>query len=323
MTDDDGLICAYLLDGRGGAQEMGWAEVGVWKAEDGILWLHLDRTGPACGAWLKESGLDSPTVEALLAEETRPRSLSTQHGLLAILRGVNLNPGADPEDMVALRIHVEDHRVITVRARRVMAVNDLREQLAAGRGPKGPGDFLVRVAGRLVDRMGSVVDDIGDVVDAVEDDLLTHESREIRHKLRTLRQQAIRLRRHLAPQRDALARVQFEEFPWFDGAHKARFREVADRVTHYVEELDEARERAAVVQDELMNRLAERMNKTMYLLTVVASVLLPLGFITGLLGVNVGGIPGSEYKWAFAILCLVLAVLVTVQVWLFRRFKWI
>jgi zinc transporter len=215
MTDDDGLICAYLLDGRGGAREMGWPEVGAWKAEDGILWLHLDRTGTVSHTWLKEkSGLDLTTVEALLAEETRPRSLATRDGLLAILRGVNLNPGADPEDMVALRIHVEDHRVITVRARKVMAVNDLREQLAAGRGPKGPGDFLVRVAGRLVDRMGSVVDDISDVVDAVEDDLLTNESREIRYKLRTLRQQAIRLRRHLAPQRDALARVQFEEFTW-------------------------------------------------------------------------------------------------------------
>ena len=109
----------------------------------------------------------------------------------------------------------------------------------------------------------------------------------------------------------------------FKNRHLARLREVADDITRQVESLDAARERAAVVQDELMNRMSEQINKNMYVLSVIAGVFLPLGFVTGLLGVNVDGIPGDETPWAFAALCGLMLALVLFEVWLFRRFKWI
>ena len=77
------------------------------------------------------------------------------------------------------------------------------------------------------------------------------------------------------------------------------------------------------MQDELTNRLSEQMNRTMYLLTIVASIFLPLGFITGLLGVNVGGIPGTEEPMGFLALCGLLLLLGLVEYWLFKRLKWI
>ncbi len=109
----------------------------------------------------------------------------------------------------------------------------------------------------------------------------------------------------------------------FKNRHLARLREVADDITRQVESLDAARERAAVVQDELMNRMSEQINKNMYVLSVIAGVFLPLGFVTGLLGVNVDGIPGDDTPWAFAALCGLMLALVLFEVWLFRRFKWI
>ena len=101
---------------------------------------------------------------------------------------------------------------------------------------------------------------------------------------------------------------------------KAQLREVTDRVTRYVEDLDSIRERAAVIQDELMNRLSDQMNRNMYLLTIVASVILPLGFVTGLLGINVDGIPGSENTpWAFAAVCVAM---MAAEIWFLRRRRW-
>jgi zinc transporter len=271
----------------------------------------------------RESSLEPDAAEAMLAEETRPRSISFKDGMLVILRGVNLNPGSDPEDMVALRVWIEKNRVISVRARRLMAVQDLRDTLDAGRGPKDCGELLVGIANRLVDRMGPVVDDMGDVVDGLENELLISESRDIRMKLRELRREAIGLRRHLAPQRDALSRLQQDEQPWLEAPHRRRLRETADRVLRIVEELDELRERAAIIQDELMNRLSEQMNRTMYVLTVVASVLLPLSFLTGLLGINVGGIPWAENNLGFLIVVIVLVVVGMLQLLIFRRLKWL
>jgi len=324
MTEQQGLVAASILDGRGGGREVGWPEIEAWTPDRGVLWVHLHRGAEDANAWLRQdSGLDPLVVDALLAEETRPRTVAVGRGLLVILRGVNLNPGADPEDMVSLRMWIDAERIVSVRLRRLMAVQDIRERLAQGSGPEAPGDFLVDIATRLVERMGPVIDDLDDRTDELEDRMLTGEGREIRHTLAGIRHQAIALRRYLAPQRDATARLQSEDQPWIDVREKARLREVTDRVVRYIEDLDSVRERAAVIQDELASRLSEQMNRTMYHLTVVASIMLPLGFLTGLLGINVGGIPGTETPWAFAAVCAILAAVVTVQVVLFRRLRWL
>jgi len=97
---------------------------------------------------------------------------------------------------------------------------------------------------------------------------------------------------------------------------------VYDRLPRYIEDLDAARERAAVTQEELVSRLSEQMDKRMYVLSIVAAIFLPLGFLTGLLGINVGGIPGAEYKAGFAIFCLLLVGLIIAEVIIFKKKKW-
>src|SRR4029077_18341663 len=132
------------------------------------------------------------------------------------------------------------------------------------------------------------------------------------------RRRAIALRRFLAPQREALGKLAAIGLPWLSPAHRARIGEVADRMTRTVEELDAARDRAAVTQEELGSRVAEATNKRLYVLSIFASVLLPLGSVCSLLGVNLGGVPLTHSDWAFWALCGVFAVGVYLQLWLFK-----
>ncbi|MGB5259388.1 MAG: CorA family divalent cation transporter [Gammaproteobacteria bacterium] len=148
------------------------------------------------------------------------------------------------------------------------------------------------------------------------------ESYELRPKIADLRRHAIGLRRYLAPQREAVARLFSEKVEWLSEMDRLRLRESADRTTRPIEDLDLARERAVVVQEELISRLSEKMDRTMYVLSMVAAIFLPLGFLTGLLEVNIAGIPGTGYKGAFVIFCVVLVLMVIVQVWLFKHKKW-
>jgi len=323
MKQQHGLIHAFVLDGHGGGRQIGWDEVRSWKPGDGAIWVHLDRTVRTSQKWLQsQAHLDPLVCEALLQEETRPRSLPINEGLLVILRGVNLNPGADPEDMVSIRMWIDAERVISLRRYRVMAADDLRKQLVVGTGPTSPGDFLVRIADRLMDRMGAVIADIEDQADDLEEKVVTAQSHELRSALSDLRRQAIGLRRHIGPQRDVMSRLQSEQVSWLTPSLRAQLREIADRVMRYAEDLDAVREHAAVTHEELTSRLSEQMNKNMYVLSLVAAVFLPLGLLTGLLGINVGGIPGAEYHWSFLIVCVGLGVLATIQIILFRRMRW-
>lgn len=324
MADEDGLVSAYLFDGRGGANELHWNDVRRWTPEVGTLWVHLDYAHPRALRWLTEdSGVDPAVVAVLTAEETRPRSMATRGGLLVVLRGVNLNPGADADDMVALRMWVEERRIITTRHRYVKAIEAVRTSLGAGEGPETSSAFLVEVADGLTGRIGAVLSDLDDRVDALDDEVLTDESYELRTKLGAIRRETVRLRRYLAPQRDAVAHLQSERVAWLDDVSRVHLREIADRTTRYVEDLDSARDRAAVTQDELNSRLSERMNRTMYMLSIVAGIFLPLGLLTGLLGINVGGIPGTQNSFAFLIVCGLLVGVAIVQVVLFKRMHWL
>lgn len=323
MDHINGLVVAYLLDAKGGGRSIGWEEVRQWSPEQGILWAHFDRTIEQTVSYLQEeSNLEPIVVEALLEQETRPRAVQTSQGLLVVLRGVNMNPGADPEDMVAIRIWVDDKRIISVRRRKLLSITDMRNKIDSGNGPVSVGEFLVDLSDCMVDRMSAVIEDIDDAVDDLEEKVITLESYQLRSRIAQIRREAISLRRYLAPQRDAISRLYNEKVEWLNDRDRMRLREIADRTTRFVEDLDSARERAAVTQEELMGRLSEQMDKRMYLLSLVAAVFLPLGFLTGLLGINVGGIPGAEFQWAFAIVTVSMVVLVAIQVVVFKTKKW-
>lgn len=323
MSDQDGLICAYVLDGVGGGRALHWPDLAPMP-QAGFTWVHLHLEGAQTRDWLREkSGLPELVVEALTYDEVRPRCTPIGEGLLVNLRGVNLNPGADPEDMVAVRVYIDAGRAITVRRRRMMAVNDIRERLAARAGPCDASDFLVELATRLVERMGPVIADLDDAIDALEGRAIDEAASGLRAELWDLRRTAIELRRYIAPQRDAMTRLVSERVVWIDAAGGQRLREVADRITRYVEDLDAARERAAIIQDELTTRLAETMNRNMYVLSVIAAIFLPLSLLTGLLGINVGGIPGVEWEWAFWIVTAGIVLIGLVGYLLLRRLRWV
>ena len=321
--NESGLVHAYLLDGTGGGRRLELAELASWTPEQGVLWTHFDYSDEDARQWLRNSaGLDELVVAALLTEETRPRATLIGNGVLVALRGINLNPGAEPDDMVSVRLWLDNERIISSRKRVLLSVSDIAEQLDAGKGPVDTPDFLVSLADRIVWRMSDTVDQCEDQVAGLEEQVLDEGHTALRFDLASLRRQTIALRRYLAPQRDAFAKLIIEKIAWLDDDSRLRLREVSDRLIRHIEDLDAVRERAAVTQEELLSRLSDQMNTRMYVLSVVAAIFLPLGFLTGLLGINVGGIPGSENPWAFLLFLLFLGVVVLAQVLWFRHKKW-
>ena len=224
--------------------------------------------------------------------------------------------------MVSIRLWIDNERIISTQKRVLLSVSDIAEQLDSGKGPADTSDFLVTLADRIVWRMSDTVDQCEDRVAYLEEQVLDEGHGSLRFDLATLRRQTITLRRYLAPQRDAFAKLVTEKIAWLDDDDRLRLREVSDRLIRNIEDLDAVRERAAVTQEELLSRLSDQMNTRMYVLSVVAAIFLPLGFLTGLLGINVGGIPGTENPWAFLIFLLFIIVIFVGQMLWFRSKKW-
>lgn len=328
FDESGGLILGVRLPGGAtefGDRRRGWDGLGPSEA-GGPLWVHLDRTKERAQAWLRtEAGLDPVVAESLLAEETRPRAQAFGDGLLVILRGINMNPGAEPDELISIRMWLEKGRIITLRQYRFAAVAEIRARAQEGKAPATAGAFLTAIAAGLTTRMGPSILNLEEMLDDIEDEMLVRESDNDgrRSQLATIRRQAIAYRRHLVPQRDALGALVNGQQSLLSARDQVELRVWLDQTTRACEALEELRDRAAVTQEEMRARHDARVGRTVYLLTIVATVMLPLGFVTGLFGINVGGLPLTNSNWGFAVLCVVMVLIAAAQVWWFRKKRWL
>ena len=319
-TEDRAFSIAVLLDGKGGARAMSDAEVAGWTPDQGLLWVDRNLANELAKRWLEgESGIDPAVVAILLAVETRPRSLATGDGLIVVMRGINMNPGAVPDDMVGVRMWLQSQLIVTSRRRRVLSVEDVLDDLSRGQGPDTPGQFLVELTSRLATRIEAAVENIEDLVESIGEQLTSGDVAGIRSDLSAVRRQAAAIRRHLSPQREAIDRLARNPGGLLSNQEVFDLREEGDHLTRHIEDLELARENALVTQEELMNRIAQEQNSRMYLLSVIAAIFLPLTFVTGLLGMNVAGLPGTENPQGFFISAVVM---VGLGVALGIYFKW-
>ncbi|HYQ37511.1 MAG TPA: CorA family divalent cation transporter [Pseudomonas sp.] len=325
--DELGLVYGFVLDGEGAVRRIQRNELEVLDLRpQESLWLHWDRSVDQARHWLRESsGLNEFACNLLLEEATRPRLVLLGGGrLLLFLRGVNLNPGAAPEDMVALRIYADARQVISLRLRPVKAAGALCDALECGSGPQTVSEIMLFLAQALTEGVDSLVSALAQQLDDLEDELEQNEHAvPDRHLLLALRRRAASLRRYLAPQRDIYAQLARSPLPWFVGRAADYWGELHNGLTRNLEELELARERVSLLQEAEHRRVTERMNRTMYLLGIITGFFMPMSFVTGLLGINLGGIPGAGHPHGFFIACLLIAGMAVFQWWLFRRMRWL
>ena len=324
MTEDY-IMYAYEMDGKGGGIPLQGDDIAKKIKEDVLAWVHFDVNQPQTRDWLEReaSYLDPLILDALMAEETRPRVTEYPEGFLVILRGVNLNENAEEEDMISIRMWIDQHRIISLRKRKLRAVQTMRERLESGAGPKNSADFLVMLLSGLINTLEPVVLKLEDDVDAMEESLIKALDKDSRRIINDIRHKTIILRRYISPQKEAVAQLKNTNVPWMDSKHNRQIQENLDKITRYVEDLDSVRDRSQVIKDELANILSDRMNKNLYVLSLIAALFLPLGFLTGLLGINVGGMPGVDSDMAFTIVCVICGVVFVFEYLLFRFLRWI
>ncbi|SDL92501.1 zinc transporter [Modicisalibacter muralis] len=321
---ESAFVTAYRLDGLGGGKILDGAELHrAWNTDESPLWLHLDFRHDDVTDYLHSlAGLSEAVIEALLEADTRPRVARFGRGIVTTLRGINFNPGAAPEDLISLRVWMTPKRLITLRRRPLHAVNVVRERIDSGEGALSVPDLVAWLAETLVDQVGDVSHQLDERLAALEDAQLAYSHSLNADDLTRIRRPLITLRRFMGPQRDCLS--QLAQGPvWLDEETKVSLRESANQLSRYVEDFNAMQERALILQEQLWSEHNEQLNRRMYMLAIVTTVFLPLSFLTGLLGVNVGGIPGADSPYGFAAFVgITLVVGVSVMALLKRKHWW-
>lgn len=321
---DDSLICAFQVSPQGKAKQLNGEQLSVSPNSKGWTWIHLERTSVETKTWLTQDNNIPPTaVSSLLAEETRPGIKAFADGYVINLRGINLNSSEPDEDLVAVRLWVTPGRVISLRRYKLMAVQDLRDKYENGTGPASIGAFIAALCNGLAQRISGRLNSIEDSLDELEELSIERPNAQDRSALMDIRRKSIPLKRFLTPQRDALEELSRLDVKWLSQIDRENIRESFHHLSRIIELLDAIRERATLLHEEMANRNVEIANNNTYVLTIVAAIFLPLGFLTGLLGINVGGVPGMDNPWSFIIVCILMLVIGILEIIILKWLKWI
>lgn len=292
-------------------------------SEQDIHWYHFDYTAESTNQWLDEQSFSNNVIsDSLLGDESRPRVSKVNGGVLMSFRGVNLSHNASPEDMVSIRLFVNKNTIISTRRRTLTSVREIVTELETQQGPTSIERFLVSLITKLTYHMSQTVNEIEDKVADLEELALDNIEKVEPAMLAEARRQIIMLRRHFAPQRDAIKQLEsMKELIPSSGLRDELSHEY-DNTQRMTEELTSLSERASLINEAISSHSAEQANKRMYVLSMITAIFLPLGFITGLLGINVGGMPGSDYELAFWWVVGFIVIMAFFQWFFFKRSKW-
>ncbi|TNF15541.1 MAG: zinc transporter ZntB [Rhodobacteraceae bacterium] len=307
------ILFSHVLTGAPDPE--GPSDIVAALRDERLAWAHLDGTHPQAQRWIREEldYLDPQAVEALLDVDTRPRMSVVGEGILVILRAINFNEGEDPEDMVSLRMYLDRERILTISRKRVRAIERMNQILHDGGGPSDPGTFLVRLTEDIVSSIGNFQRELDEQAETLEDQVYSGQADHMRQDVLELRLKVIAARRYILPQRDALLRVSQAESPVIDEVTQREIEEETLKMTRIAEDMDELRDQAQVLREELSSQLSDRVNRNTFVLSVVSAIFLPLGFLTGLFGVNLGGMPGLTSASAFTYLVITCVLIVVGQ----------
>lgn len=319
------LLDSFHIDEEGIVKDRADLPIELYDKSVGYGWVHLDGTSSEAKLWLrKNSGIDEIWVDALLATETRPRLVKIDNDTIFInLRGINSFNKEEPEDMISIRLYITKHQIISVKLRNLKAITKIKMDFDSSRVPRTTFEFLLTLIEHINEEIESTIADIYEVIDDLEEMVLIEHDKDFRQNVIDVRRQVIIFRRYFFPNLDALQQLaSIESFFASGNDNASNLSESCHKMTRFIEEIVSIRERAQVIHEELNNHLTERLSASTNKLSAIATIFLPMSFVTGLFGMNLAGIPGANNDKSFTIFCICTCVALIVQFVVLKWHKW-
>lgn len=289
-----------------------------------LLWVDILAPTKAGTDRLKRLFKFHPlALSDLLNDEVRPKNETYGPVLFTVFRALNLNPGADALDAVNLNMFLTDRFLVTTHSQPLRSVRNVLERVERDKSVLENGTAYVYylLLDGVVDRYLELMDQMEDEIEELEDRIFGEDVDSVQESIFDLKKQLAKLRHRILPERDVLASLIRGDFPQIDEATRIHLRDVYDHIVRARDILEAQRDLLNSLRESYMTQLSHRMNEVMRLLSIIATVMLPLGFIAGVFGMNFDKIPMQHWENGFWALMVMMAVLVVAIVAIFKRFR--
>lgn len=323
-AEDSGLICGYLFRPGEPARELTPAALAQPLAESdsgSFAWLHFNLANMGAQRWLQgQAGLSAAFHEALRQNLRSTRIERDEQALVAVLNDVQFRFALEAADVATLWLSVDRRLIVTARHSALRSVDRLRLAIRRGEPIGSTVEVLERLLRAQAGVLEEIVRDLTPQVDGTEDQLLRGRVQATRAGLSAQRRLLVRLQRLLAPEPASLFRLLQHPPEWITGAETQQLREASEELSVALQDMAALQERIKLLQEELGAMLNERTGRSLFVLTVVTVLALPINILAGLFGMNVGGVPLAAHPHGFWLVAgLVLAFTAGAAWWGLRR----
>jgi len=322
-SDKNGLVWGYLFQAEQPPREMDSDAVAEWlrafnpPPPGSFVWLHFALSNVASERWLR-THLDLPDTfyDSMRDNVGSTRLEQDGDALVAVVHDLVFKFTFDPSAVSTVCLCIDPRLFISARLRPLRSLDRLRGAVKSGQSFRSPAELLAQL---LQDQAGVLVDIVresGARSDLIEDSLLENRVPVSRRELASLRRALVRLQRLLAPEPAALFRLLNRPPAWIAGDDFEDLRQAAEEFSAAVSDSAALVERIKILQEELVATTNEQTSRTLFTLTIVTVLALPINLVAGLFGMNVGGIPLGENLHGFSLIVAALAVLTGLLAWL-------
>lgn len=320
--DESGLVCGFCFS-PGQAPEPVDAERGLSlarEAAEGFVWLHFNLSHAAAQRWIeRRAGLPDEFHEALASGASSTRIERTDEALVAVINDVNFDFDFEATDLATLWIGVTERLVVTARRQPLRSIDRLRDTVRGGERLRSSAELLERLMRAQADVLVDIVRVVTARVDDIEDELLAARRRTRRARLGAMRRLLVRLQRLLAPEPAALFRLLQHPPAWMAAADVQDLRQSTEEFSVSLRDMASLQERIKLLQEEIAASVNEDNNRSLFVLTVVTVLALPINILAGLFGMNVGGVPWGDSPHGFWIVVgIVITFTAVAAAWAFR-----
>ena len=291
---------------------------------EAIIWVDLDGRATDSVEWLKnESGLPDQVIVRLLEQSTLNHHENFDDGLLLRFHTQKISAATGENDSTSVGLWFERDRVISICSEPIPALETLKTKVSPHQGSWAPLEILTCLINSHISELESLIVTVSEETDELEEQILESIDDTNASQLDIVRRTTIRVRRQLLALRNLLVFILSDQSLSIGDDDRPAIESVTERVRNYLEILEGCHERAHLLRDQIESQMNARLNQITYNLTIVATVFLPLSFLTGLLGMNVAGIPDEHDPQGFIIVCTAM-VLIAMGSWIFLRWrKWV
>lgn len=295
---------------------------------DSVTWLNIEGLSDIAliEGLGKQFNIHPLILEDILNTHQRPKVDEYDDCLFLVAKVIQLNKDTNIVDYQQISILLFDRLIFTFKERQDQMLLPIQERLRSGKGiiRQHGADYLVYlVLDSVIDQYFSMQDSMDEIIDSLEEELLKNPTRESLIKIQRVKRELIYIRRIVSPQRDMLGVILHTDTPLIGEKTRVYFRDVYDHVLRVSEAIDSYREMMTGLLDIYVSSISNKMNEIMKVLTVFASIFIPLTFLTGIYGMNFENMPELKWKWAYPVVWGVFITLPVVLLIYFKKKKWL